>query len=163
SETKDRIGYTRVSRPAGGRTESSRRIEAAVRRRKLGADAAVGNRARRSILRGVHIHSGSGQAFGVRKTVDKGSIMQGVIVRIALGVFGLLTVAMLLLAVFNDKGALQVRAQANKLTTIENEISNLDAENKQLNADIQALRNDPTTIEKFAREELKLVKPGEIV
>ena len=89
--------------------------------------------------------------------------MQGVIVRIALAVFGLLTVAMLLLAVFNEKGALQVHAQATKLNTIESEISRLDTENKKLTADIQALRSDPTTIEKLAREELKLVKPGEVV
>ena len=88
---------------------------------------------------------------------------QGVIVKIAFGVFGLLTVAMLLLAVFNDKGALQVRTRSQKLSTIQNEISNIDAENKKLNAEIQALRSDPTTIEKFAREELKLVKPGDIV
>ena len=70
---------------------------------------------------------------------------------------------MLLLATFNDKGALQVRAQANKLSAIEAEIHNLEAENKQLSSEIQALNSDPTTIEKFAREELKLVKPGEIV
>jgi cell division protein FtsB len=89
--------------------------------------------------------------------------MQGVIVRIALGVFGVLTIAMLLLAIFNDKGALQVRAQAQKLSTLESEITKLDNENKQLANDIQALRSDPDTIEKFAREELKLVKPGEIV
>ena len=89
--------------------------------------------------------------------------MQGVIVRIALGVFGLLTVAMLLLAVFNDKGALQVHAQAQKLTAIEADIDKFDTENKKLQSEIQALRSDPTTIEKFAREELKLVKPGEIV
>ena len=89
--------------------------------------------------------------------------MQGVIVRIALAVFGLLTVAMLLLAVFNEKGALEVHAQAKKLTTIETEIAKLDSENKQLNADIQALRTDPAAIEKVAREELKLVKPGEII
>lgn len=88
---------------------------------------------------------------------------QTVIVRIALAVFGLLTVAMLLLAVFNDRGALQVHARAEKLTTIESDISKLYAENKQLTADIQALRTDPSTIEKFAREELKLVKPGEII
>lgn len=99
----------------------------------------------------------------MRKTVDNRSLMQGVIVRIAFGVFGLLTVAMLLLAVFNDKGALQVRTRSQKLSTIQNEIANIDAENKKLNAEIQALRSDPTTIEKFAREELKLVKPGEIV
>ncbi len=89
--------------------------------------------------------------------------MQGVIVRIAVAVFGLLTVAMLLLAVFNEKGALQVHAQARKLSAIESEISRLDAENKKLTAEIQALRSDPTTIEKLAREELKLVKPGEVV
>ena len=95
--------------------------------------------------------------------MDHRSLMQGVIVRIALAVFGLLTVAMLLLAVFNDKGALEVHAQARKLSAIESDISKLDAENKQLTADIQALRSDSATIEKFAREELKLVKPGEIV
>jgi cell division protein FtsL len=90
-------------------------------------------------------------------------MMQGVIVRIALGVFGVLTVAMLLLAIFNDKGALQVRAQSQKLSTLESEIKKLENENKQLTDEIQALRSDPATIEKFAREELKLVKPGEIV
>ena len=89
--------------------------------------------------------------------------MQGLIVRIAVGVFGVLTVAMLLLAIFNDKGALQVHAQATKLTAIEADIQKLDAENEQLSVEIQALRSDATTIEKLAREELKLVKPGEIV
>ena len=89
--------------------------------------------------------------------------MQGVIVRIAVGVFGLLTIAVLLLAVYDDKGVLQVHAQAGKLTALESEITNLDAQNKQLSNDIQALRTDPSTIEKYAREELKLVKPGEVV
>jgi cell division protein FtsB len=89
--------------------------------------------------------------------------MQGVIVRIALAVFGLLTFAVLLLAVFNDKGLLEVHAQAKKLSSIEADIGKLDAENRQLTSDIQSLRSDPSTIEKFAREELKLVKPGEIV
>ena len=89
--------------------------------------------------------------------------MQGAIVKIALGVFGSLTVAVVLLAVFNDKGSLQVRVQADKLTTLEFEINNLDTQNKQLAREIEALRSDPNTIEKFAREELKLVKPGEII
>jgi len=95
--------------------------------------------------------------------MDHKSLMQGLIVRIALGVFGLLTVAMLLLAVFNDKGLLEVQAQAKKLSTIESEVNKLDGDNRKLTAEIQALRTDPSTIEKLAREELKLVKPGEIV
>jgi cell division protein FtsB len=89
--------------------------------------------------------------------------MQGLIVRIALGVFGLLTVAMLLLAIFNDRGLIQVHARARKLSDIETDITRLEAEKKELNAEIQALRTDPATIEKFAREQLKLVKPGEVV
>ncbi len=89
--------------------------------------------------------------------------MKGLLVRIALGVFGLLTVAVLVLTVFNDKGVLQVRAQSQKLTAVQGEVAELDAENKQLTKEIQALRTDPTTIERLAREELKLVKPGEIV
>jgi cell division protein FtsB len=89
--------------------------------------------------------------------------MKGLLVRIALGVFGLLTIAVLILAVFNDKGLLQVRNQSTKLTTIQDEITGIDAENKQLTKEIQALRTDATTIERLAREELKLVKPGEIV
>lgn len=88
---------------------------------------------------------------------------QTVIVRIALAVFGLLTVAMLLLAVFNDKGALQVHARAKKLAAVQSEVTRLDTENKQLTSEIQSLRSDPSAIEKLAREELKLVKPGEIV
>ena len=89
--------------------------------------------------------------------------MQGVIVRIALGVFGVLTVAMLLLAVFNEKGVLQVHSQAKKLSVVQSDIAKLDTEHKQLTAEIQSLRSDPTAIEKLAREELKLVKPGEVV
>ena len=89
--------------------------------------------------------------------------MQGAILRIALGVVCLLTVAMLLLAVFNDKGALQVHTQSKRLAALESEILRMDAENKQLIQEIQALRTDPNTIEKLAREELKLVKPGEVV
>jgi cell division protein FtsB len=95
--------------------------------------------------------------------MDDRSLMKGLLVRIALGVFGLLTIAVLVLAVFNDKGVLQVRAQSKKLTTVQDEVNTIDAENKQLTKEIQALRTDPTTIERLAREELKLVKPGEIV
>lgn len=89
--------------------------------------------------------------------------MEGLIVRIALGVFGLLTAGVLVLTVFNDRGLLQVHAQSTKLAAIEAEVAEIDAENKQLTKEIQALRTDPSTIERLAREELKLVKPGEVV
>ena len=89
--------------------------------------------------------------------------MQGVIVRIALGVFGLLTVSMLLLAVFNDKGAFAVYDRSLKLKAVESENIALEKENRQLNEEIKALETDPAAIEKAAREEQGLVKPGEYI
>ncbi len=89
--------------------------------------------------------------------------MQGLLVRIALGVFGLLTAATLFLALFNDKGALQVHGESQRLSGIQSEIATIEAENLQLTEEIKSLRTDPGAIEKLAREELKLVKPGEVV
>ena len=89
--------------------------------------------------------------------------MKGVINQIALVVFGVLAAATLLLAVFNDHGLLAVRAQAQKLVTVQAEVEKIQTDNKQLTDEIHALRSDPTAIEKLAREELRLVKPGEVV
>lgn len=89
--------------------------------------------------------------------------MQGLIARIAVGVFGLLIVAMLLLAVFNDGGALSVHNRHEKLAEIKAEIESLEQQNEQLRKQIYSLRHDPATIERIAREELRLVKPGEVV
>src|SRR5207247_3034616 len=117
----------------------------------------------RSVLRRVHVHGGFGHIAGIRKTMDHRTIMQGIIVRIALGVFGCLTVAMLLLALFNDKGAFAVNAQSLKLAAIEKENKTLDFENLKLNEYNKALQSDPATIEKKAREELNLVRPGDVI
>jgi cell division protein FtsB len=89
--------------------------------------------------------------------------MQGVTVRIALSVFGLLTVAMLLLAIFDDKGAVGVYGQSLKLKAIQTENQSLESEIKNLNHDIDDLENNPAAIEKIAREKQGLVKPGEII
>lgn len=95
--------------------------------------------------------------------MDQRKLMQGLMARIAVGVFGLLIVAMLLLAVFNDGGALSVHDRYEKLAEIKAEIASLNEQNQQLRKRIDSLRNDPKTIEKLAREELRLVKPGEVV
>jgi cell division protein FtsB len=89
--------------------------------------------------------------------------MKGVIVRIALSVFGLLTVAMLLLAIFNDKGALAVYARSLKLDAVNKENAAIEEQNKELQRENKALEDDPAAIEKIAREKLGLVKPGEVI
>ena len=95
--------------------------------------------------------------------MDHRSLVKGLLNQIAVGVFGLLAIATLLLAIFNDHGMLVVRSQSQNLTAIETDIQKLQSENKSLTSEIKALRTDPTAIEKIAREELKLVKRGEVV
>ena len=89
--------------------------------------------------------------------------MQGLIVRVALGVFGVLSVAILLLAVFNDNGALAVHRRRVDLEKLESENAKIAKENQELTGEIQALRTDPFLIEKIAREEYGFVREGEVV
>jgi len=90
--------------------------------------------------------------------------MQGVIVRIAVSVFGFATLAMLLLALYNDKGYFAVHAQALKLKTLQENIKALENENKAITDENKALRQeDPEVIEKHGREDLGLVKPDEVI
>jgi cell division protein FtsB len=90
--------------------------------------------------------------------------MQGVIVRIAVSVFGLATLAMLLLALYNDKGYFAVHAQALKLKALQENIHTLEIENKNIHEENNALdQADPEVIEKHGREDLGLVKPDEVI
>ena len=91
------------------------------------------------------------------------NVTHGLVSRIAIGVFGLLTVAMVLLAIFDDRGALALRAQRQKRDALQAEVTATEKQNAQYRKEIEDLRYDPDTIERRAREQLKLVKPGEII
>lgn len=71
----------------------------------------------------------------------------------------------LLFALFfvGDRGFLQVRRQRAELRAAQEEVARIDAENRKLEAEVAALKNDPRALEKIAREKLGLVKPGEVV
>ena len=84
-------------------------------------------------------------------------------VRVGLGVFGLMTLAALVLTLVSDRGLLEVRAKAARFSELEQQIQELEAENADLVEEIHTLRTDPLEIERRAREELKLVRPGEVI
>ena len=84
-------------------------------------------------------------------------------VRVGLAVFGLLTLATLVLTLISDRGLLEVRRKSTELAELQAEIQTLGAENVQLVQEIRSLRTDPSEIERRAREDLKLVRPGEII
>lgn len=60
-------------------------------------------------------------------------------------------------------GYLDLRKVGQRLARIEEENKRLIQENKRLEEEIKALEGDPFYIEKIAREELGMVKKGEIV
>jgi cell division protein FtsB len=63
----------------------------------------------------------------------------------------------------NEHGLLQVRRQRLQLAKMQAEVAQLDEDNRKLEAEVTALKNDPKAVEKTARETLNLVKPGEVV
>jgi cell division protein FtsB len=70
---------------------------------------------------------------------------------------------LLLQDVFGTHGVLAMRRTQQQATEIRKEINQLDAENKKLLERVKALQTDPATIERIAREENGLARPGEIV
>ena len=64
---------------------------------------------------------------------------------------------------FSDTGMVQIvrtRAEASRLMS---EVRAAERANRDLHAEIEALRSDPRAIERIAREELMLARPGETV
>lgn len=68
-----------------------------------------------------------------------------------------------LTAIFREDGLLKAHKLDKKLELLKGDIENLKRENRRLNREVYALKNDPTYIERIAREDLGLVKPGEVV
>lgn len=62
-----------------------------------------------------------------------------------------------------EMGFLNARQLKNANRVIKAEVASLSEENEKLLTRIDALRNDPGTIEGLARERLGLVKEGELV
>ena len=76
---------------------------------------------------------------------------------------GLFVVVLLVHNVFGVHGFLAMRRTQNEIEKVKKDIDRLHSENLQLQDDVKALRTDPHRIEKIARDELFLAKPGEII
>ena len=72
-------------------------------------------------------------------------------------------IALVVGSLFGDRGILQLMAQRQRALELAREIEDIRAENVRLAAEIHALRTDPRAIERIAREQLGLARPGETV
>jgi cell division protein FtsB len=72
-------------------------------------------------------------------------------------------IALVVGSLFGDGGMLHLVAERERADTLQRQIDELQQENSRLAAEILALRQDPRAVERIAREELGLAKPGETV
>lgn len=78
----------------------------------------------------------------------------------------LLALALFLIAihdVFGSHGLLAMRRTQSQIKELRGEIDRLNQENDDLNKQVHALRTDPKAVERIAREEMGLARPGEMI
>jgi cell division protein FtsB len=73
----------------------------------------------------------------------------------------LLLIALVVGSMFGDRGILHLITERQRADALRMEIETLRAENLRLYAEIGELRTDPRAVERIAREELGLARPGE--
>jgi cell division protein FtsB len=75
----------------------------------------------------------------------------------------LLLIALVVGSLFGDRGILHLMTQRQRAEALREKIDALRQENSKLYGEIQQLRSDPRSVERLAREELGLARPGETV
>ena len=71
--------------------------------------------------------------------------------------------ALLVHDVFGAHGFLAMRRTRAEIEKVQKDIERINKENIQLAEEVRALKSDPRTIEKIAREDLGLAKDGEVI
>jgi cell division protein FtsL len=83
--------------------------------------------------------------------------------RHARGLLCLTVMVLLVHDVFGTHGFLAMRRTAAEIRKVQAELDRLNKENVQLEQQVKDLKTDPHLIEKIAREDLILARPGEII
>jgi cell division protein FtsB len=70
---------------------------------------------------------------------------------------------LLLQDVFGNHGVLAMRRSQQEAREVQRRINQMNEENRQLEERVKALKTDPQAIERIAREEMGLARPGEYI
>jgi cell division protein FtsB len=65
--------------------------------------------------------------------------------------------------VFGTHGVLAMRRAQKEAARVQQEIDRVNNENHQFQDNVKALKSDPQAIERIAREEMGLARPGEYI
>jgi cell division protein FtsB len=78
-------------------------------------------------------------------------------------ILGLALLALFLHDAFGTHGFLAMLRTQKEIKQIREQIGKINAENKSLSNEVNALKTDPKAIERIAREDMGLARPGEII
>jgi cell division protein FtsB len=78
-------------------------------------------------------------------------------------ILGLALLALFLHDVFGTHGFLAMLRTQKEIRQIREQIGKINAENKSLTHEVNALKTDPKAIERIAREDMGLARPGEMI
>jgi cell division protein FtsB len=70
---------------------------------------------------------------------------------------------LLLQDIFGTHGVLAMRRSQQQAAEMQKQIDELNQENKKLENGVKSLKSDPTAIERIARQDMGLSRPGEFV
>ncbi|PYT80529.1 MAG: hypothetical protein DMG40_12285 [Acidobacteria bacterium] len=76
---------------------------------------------------------------------------------------GLLLFALVVHDIFGTHGYLAMRRTGQEIEKVNADIQRLNKENVRLEEEVKELKSDPRKIEKIARDELGLARPGEVI
>jgi len=83
--------------------------------------------------------------------------------RNARAILGVIVFALLVQDIFGAHGFLAMRRTQKEIERLRQEIIQVNAENRELAVQVKALKSDPRMIERIAREEMGLARPGELI
>ncbi len=83
--------------------------------------------------------------------------------RLIAGAFAVAGLAFLWSSIMGEMGVVKYFRMSAHARELKREITRLTADNARLMNDVAALRNDPSYIERLARDKIGLSRPGEVV
>ena len=79
------------------------------------------------------------------------------------GLLGIAVVVLVVHDIFGTHGFLVMRRTQSEIQKVQSDLDSLNKENVDLEEQVKDLKTDPRLIEKIAREDLVLARPGEII
>jgi cell division protein FtsL len=106
---------------------------------------------------------GIGKLKKKRESVAAEEKIRSLVRQYGRGLLGLLVLVMIVHDVFGTHGFLAMRRTQNEIRKVKANLDALSKENAALAQEVKELNSDPRLIEKIARDDLGLARPGEII